>query len=96
MALQTMIDHEDQADGLEEDVRILLEIIYRYTAWEPARGVEPKQPPVHGPCCTCQDCGRTHDSCLCEHNEIAARMEELQQFDLHNWKMDFLQHLKKS
>jgi hypothetical protein len=23
----------------------------------------------HGTCCTCQDCGQSHDNCVCEHNE---------------------------
>jgi len=26
--------------------------------------------PTHGSCCTCQDCGHDHDSCVCNHNEI--------------------------
>ena len=24
--------------------------------------------PGHGSCCTCQDCGRYHDDCVCGHN----------------------------
>ncbi len=31
------------------------------------------QPPVrpgHGPCCTCQECGRGHDECVCESNNL--------------------------
>lgn len=26
--------------------------------------------PNHGPCCTCQKCGRDHDACVCEHNRL--------------------------
>lgn len=26
--------------------------------------------PTHGNCCTCQDCGHDHDSCICSHNEM--------------------------
>jgi hypothetical protein len=30
--------------------------------------------PGHGPCCTCQVCGRLYDDCVCRSNEI---VEEL-------------------
>ena len=26
--------------------------------------------PTHGNCCTCQECGRNHDDCVCENNRI--------------------------
>ena len=25
--------------------------------------------PTHGNCCTCQDCGQTHDKCMCQYFE---------------------------
>ena len=26
--------------------------------------------PTHGNCCTCQDCGYDHDSCICRSNRL--------------------------
>ncbi len=37
--------------------------------------------PGHGPCCTCQDCGYHHDSCVCHENmyiEVCEYVEKLQ------------------
>lgn len=34
-------------------------------------------PPIqiqHGPCCCCTKCGRFHDDCVCEHNELLAAL----------------------
>jgi len=32
----------------------------------------PHRKPTHGPCCTCQTCGHSHDGsdCACSHNEL--------------------------
>ena len=32
--------------------------------------------PTHGNCCTCQDCGRPHDECICEDNRIITTVQE--------------------
>lgn len=32
--------------------------------------IQQRLPPRHGTCCTCQDCGRLHDECVCSSNEI--------------------------
>ncbi len=47
------------------------------TDWTPGRGVVPAIEPVHGNCCCCQVCGQFHDDCVCQHNAVAAVMEEL-------------------
>ena len=33
--------------------------------------------PTHGSCCTCQDCGHDYDECICEHNNLLAKILEL-------------------
>ena len=47
-------------------------ILADYTDWRPNKGIFPTILPVHGPCCMCQTCGRYHDDCVCQHNEIEA------------------------
>ena len=46
------------------------------------QGLSVKRIPVsHGPCCTCQRCGYSHDDCRCQENalvEICECMEQLQ------------------
>lgn len=39
-------------------------------------GTDIRQPvkPGHGPCCTCQDCGRDYDNCVCEHNSLLEQL----------------------
>ncbi len=36
-----------------------------------------KRKPTHGGCCTCQECGRDYDNCVCEHNDVLASLLEL-------------------
>lgn len=40
--------------------------------------------PTHGPCCTCQDCGQDHDGCVCETNELLAKLNSIEKFDARN------------
>jgi len=42
-------------------------------------GSEPKKTckPIHGNCCTCQECGMAHDDCVCEHNELLRAILDL-------------------
>jgi len=35
--------------------------------------------PTHGPCCTCQKCGLSHDDCRCCLDEVAEELEKAQQ-----------------
>lgn len=35
--------------------------------------------PGHGPCCTCQRCGYTHDECCCNHNDFLNSLHGLEQ-----------------
>ena len=35
-----------------------------------AKNIMPHIKATHGSCCTCQDCGYYHDSCVCEHNKL--------------------------
>jgi len=42
--------------------------------------------PTHGSCCTCQDCGHDHDSCVCNHNEIVKLLSLLPKFELSDAK----------
>ena len=32
----------------------------------------PRVKPYHGPCCCCMTCGRGHDECVCQLNELLA------------------------
>ena len=50
--------------------RDLEKLLAQWTKWKPGLGIQPPIKPGHGPCCTCQICGRHHDDCVCEHNEI--------------------------
>jgi len=36
----------------------------------------PRIKPGHGPCCTCQECGRPHDECVCEDNQLLSDLDE--------------------
>jgi len=45
-------------------------VLQEWTRWEPNKGIIEPIKPGHGPCCTCQICGRDYDYCVCEHNEI--------------------------
>lgn len=38
--------------------------------------IEPIKP-RHGNCCTCQKCGRFHDECVCEHNDLLEDIQRL-------------------
>lgn len=33
-----------------------------------AGGIQDRQKPSHGSCCTCQTCGRGYDDCVCDSN----------------------------
>jgi len=37
--------------------------------------------PTHGNCCTCQDCGYPHDECVCWHNELLDKINNLERFN---------------
>jgi len=54
---------------LEKVIDILID-------WEVLEGKEiiPRINPTHGTCCTCQECGRNYDDCVCEHNDILTRI----------------------
>lgn len=41
-----------------------------------------KIPPKHGLCCTCQDCGRIYEDCVCTHNELIAALQNLSAVDV--------------
>lgn len=34
--------------------------------------------PGHGPCCTCQTCGKNYDDCRCDLEDAADRIAELE------------------
>lgn len=34
----------------------------------------PPRSPGHGPCCCCMTCGRYHDECVCQLNELLAEL----------------------
>lgn len=36
----------------------------------------PSEKPTHGPCCTCQTCGRDHDTCICGHNDTLDALDK--------------------
>ena len=40
--------------------------------------IQPIRKPTHGNCCTCQDCGYSHDECVCEDNEIITAIKKLE------------------
>lgn len=33
--------------------------------------------PTHGTCCTCQECGRNYDDCVCESNKILTEINKI-------------------
>jgi len=35
--------------------------------------------PTHGNCCTCQQCGKHHDDCRCDFDEVLAQRDQLRQ-----------------
>ena len=40
----------------------------------------PTRKPSHGPCCTCQTCGQSHDECVCEHNELITDLRAITKY----------------
>ena len=36
-----------------------------------------KKGTVHGSCCTCQTCGYFYDDCICYHNDLLKKINEL-------------------
>ena len=48
------------------------EEVIRYTE------IQPLWKPTHGTCCTCQDCGRPYDECVCTDNEIIKAIKKLE------------------
>ena len=40
--------------------------------------IQPILKPMHGSCCTCQDCGWYHDECVCEDNKIIRAIKKLE------------------
>ena len=40
--------------------------------------IQPLWKPGHGTCCTCQDCGRLDDKCVCYDNEIITAIKNLE------------------
>ena len=52
-------------------------LLAEWTNWKPDIGIIPPEKPGHGPCCTCQKCGRNHDDCVCQHNEIETAIAAL-------------------
>lgn len=61
----------------DDEVANLRSLLVEYTDWQgPDVGIIKPIKPGHGPCCTCQTCGRPHDwECVCEHNDIAKALE---------------------
>ena len=39
----------------------------------------PTEKPCHGRCCTCQECGKEHEYCVCQHNAILESLNKLKQ-----------------
>lgn len=39
--------------------------------------LQPPIKPTHGPCCTCQVCGRGYSDCVCSSNEIVLELNKL-------------------
>jgi hypothetical protein len=49
------------------------ELASQFSGWKPGIGIVPPTKAYHGSCCCCQVCGRHHDDCVCEHNEIETK-----------------------
>jgi len=60
---------EAENKELREKIDAVLDLITRDTEWRKGVGFISAEKPTHGPCCTCQTCGRYHDDCVCVHNE---------------------------
>ena len=41
--------------------------------------IQPLLKPACSCFCTCQECGRPHDKCICKNNEIIIAIEKLEQ-----------------
>lgn len=51
----------------------------------------PPEKPSHGPCCTCQQCGRDYDYCVCGHNDT---LDELDKYLGECVEYDVMGHVK--
>ena len=72
--LQAEIDIEH----LEKKLAAAEAALASFTDWKPNVGMIPNKAPAHGSCCTCQRCGRCHDECVCNHNEIELMLQAAQ------------------
>lgn len=64
-------------ERLRGEVERLRGALADWTNWNPNKSIIERQTPAHGSCCTCQECGRHYDDCVCEHNEISRALEEV-------------------
>ncbi len=59
-----------------EIITTALNLLEEYTSWnKDAVYIDPVKP-LHGSCCTCQDCGQHVDDCVCESNTIVTALEK--------------------
>lgn len=56
-----------ERDDLRQQVERITAENARHKKWHP----------IHGPCCTCQGCGREFNECRCDLNEALANVERL-------------------
>lgn len=56
----------------------LLEVISEHTSWKPNIGyIKPSAKSHKCGCCCCSTCHEHHDDCVCEHNEIETKINEI-------------------
>ncbi len=77
-SLRANLERVDAAQAKQRLIaQALLRLLWNFTEWEPTKPTYESRSPAHGHCCTCQDCGRDHGDCVCEHNDITEAIAEL-------------------
>jgi len=67
-------------DYLEQRIVDALQFVYKSTLTEVLETVGKlirTETPMHGSCCTCQECGLNHDSCVCLQNECYRKVIDM-------------------
>ena len=66
------------------DINDLLDSLIK-NGYLKSKEIEQNEKPTHGECCCCQACGRYHDDCICEDNELLKLINDIPYIKIHSY-----------